>query len=117
MVMRMTSTEAVIIQAVLPLSILGGSGAGVAAAGAAAGVASAPAAGCEAAGSSARAGTARPSEAHRVSNNRNFLIGLSLNSSKRFCTRLACADPDGLFEWVHEDLAVADLPGVGGLLD
>src|SRR5262245_27912480 len=114
MVIRMTSTDAVIIQAVLPVSILGGSGVGVAAAGAAAGgVASAPAAGCAAGGSSASAGTARPNDAHKVINNRNFLIGLSLNSSERFGTRLARADADGLFEWIYEDLAVADLAGVG----
>src|SRR5918999_988057 len=57
---------------------------------------------------------AKASDSHRARNAQNFFISLSSE-----CRRigLAGADADDFFQIEHEDLAVADLAGVGRALD
>src|SRR5689334_7195149 len=131
MVIRMTNAVAVIIQAVSPLFGVGagaaaaaGAAAGAAvaaaagAAGAAASAAGAAAAGAAAAGaaglSSAMPGVARTVAAQRASKLKTRLM---ISSLERLCTGLTGTDANDLFQLEHEDLAVADLAGVGRLLD
>src|SRR6187397_3127008 len=103
----LTSSVATIIHALSPLL---GVGAGVAAAAAA----SAGAAGVAALSCASTAGAANmnaPQSAIRVT---SFLMAFPL---QRFRAGFAGADADDLQQVEDEDLSVADLPGVGGLLD
>src|SRR3970282_1694069 len=106
----MTRAVAVIIQVVSPLSTLGA----VAAAGAAAGAVAAGASVAAAGLSCARCAAPEASECARAMRARNFFMCVSL---ERLRIGLAGADADDFFEFEHENLAVADLAGVGRLLD
>src|SRR4029079_18981303 len=113
MVIRMTSTVATIIHAVSPLF---GTGAGAAAGAAGVAASAAGAVAVSAAfASSAKAGTDSATVPHKARSIRIFLI--MTFSLKRLRAGFAGADADNLFQVEHEDLAVADLPGIGGLLD
>src|SRR5512145_2377004 len=107
-----------IIQAVSPLF---GTGAGAGAASAAAGAASAAGTASVAAGSSAglscaRIGALSANDPHRAININSFFMWSPLGL-QRFGADFAGADADRLLERKHEDLAVADLAGVGRFLD
>src|SRR5687768_1646035 len=114
MLIMMTSTVAISIHATSPLFGVGAgvaAGAGAAAAGTATG---AVAAGFSAL-SAAYAGMPTAANANNnASMEISFLMGPLL---KRFGAGLAGAYAYDLFELEHENLAVADLAGIGGLLD
>src|SRR5688572_4490293 len=114
----MSSTRAVatIIQVTSPFSTSGF--AGSAFAGVAAGFAASPAAaglaGVAVGLSCARAAPAKASDASSATSPISFLIAFPL---ERRHIGFAGADADDLLEVEDEDLAVADLAGIGGLLD
>src|SRR5688572_4875301 len=115
MVIRMTSTVEISIQVVSPLSGVGAAGAAAAAASVAAGAVS-----CAKAASVPSAVSASvPSKAVLASGaiSNGSLILFSMNffaGSKRVGVGLAGADAHGLVDRIDKDLAVADLPGLGG---
>src|SRR5688500_2959360 len=108
-VIRMTSAVAVSIHAVSPLSTLGLAGSAAALTASAAGLS-----GVAAGLSCASVTPATASDSTRARNAQNFFIGFSSE-----CRRigLAGADADDFFQIEHEDLAVADLAGIGRALD
>src|SRR5690606_16152268 len=101
-----TSTVAVIIQAVSPLS-------GMGAAASAAASAASDATSCAQAGMAAK--TAKVAEPVTAETFLRMFILAPL--SKRGVVGFAGANPHGLGKLEHEDLAVADGPGLCGLLD
>src|SRR5690606_39040573 len=117
--MRITSTVAVIIHATSPLSTVGVTSS--VSAGAAADVTAASsgaAMSVMAAGSSAPTGAVNATAPNRATSMKSFFISISpCVVLERLCPGLAGANADGLFEIEDEDLPVADLSGVGRLLD
>src|SRR5690242_621417 len=105
-----TSAVEVSIQATSPLF---GCGAG-AAAGAAAACAAAGLSGVAAGLSCESAAPAKASDPSSVTNAMSFFIAVPLERRR---IGLAGADADDFLEIEHEDLAVADLAGIGRLLD
>src|SRR5687767_4920327 len=105
----MTSAVAVSIHAVSPLSTLGLAGSAAALTASAAGLS-----GVAAGLSCASVAPAKASDSTRARNAQNFFISVSSE-----CRRigLAGADANDFFQIEHEDLAVADLAGVGRFLD
>src|SRR3954469_24111055 len=107
-----TSAVLTSIQATSPLL---GVGAGAAAAGLASSfLASTLAAGLSAALSCASTAPVKATHTAMATHANSFFIGVS---SERRRIGLAGADADDFFERHDEDLAVADLAGIGGLLD
>src|SRR5690606_12257989 len=127
MVIRMTSSVEVIIQAVSPESTFGSSAAGAASAGAAsaAGAAAASAGASMAAGASAVWATAltpakampRPSNREAMSFFMSVIFLVWDAGSERFLAGFAGADANHLFERGDEDLSVADLAGARSAFD
>src|SRR5688572_19235385 len=111
----MTSAVETIIQVVSPLSTLGLAASAMA--GAAAGLAASAAAGLSGAAAGLSCASTAPVNARPTTMASQAISLFIAFSSKRRRIGFAGADADDLLQVEHEDLAVADLPGIGRLLD